>query len=283
MDWLNLAFNEQTVAWLLVSSIGGGVVGAIVTFVFDDFIRYNLASRRERSRIYLRYRNPLLQRTISLERQINNILRNRGEHWLEDSYFRLSVFYRFGTFLYWVYRIEIESGFLDIGGTRRAQDFSKHLYAPFSGLSSIRRYGLDPDTAIPRDILRAIGEEMATASSSAAEALPMGFAAFSRKYEEDAQFRYWFERLGSMLSRLATLPADADVERMVIAGAHLTRLANFLDPKGAFSTKKIDNLDLIGRPEVQALLVKDGFPVNYKTTDPSGSSNANPYSGDRFS
>jgi hypothetical protein len=45
-SWLTRSFDQYTVAWLLLSSIIGGVVGASVKFLFDDVLSPRLGSRR---------------------------------------------------------------------------------------------------------------------------------------------------------------------------------------------------------------------------------------------
>lgn len=268
MNWpaLTTSFEEHTVAWLLLSTILGGVAGSTITLLFDEVLRPRLAMRRETRRVYRRYRNPLLGSANSLERQINTIVRNRGEAWLTDEYYQLSTFYKFGSFLFWVRKIELEVGFLDMTSSARAKEFSRCLYGPFSGLSSVRRYfGNEPDatrTALLRDIARAIGEEMAAPSDAAhTKAEPIGFADFVRRYGTDPQFRGWFRALEAMLQEMADKPGRTRLERLIVTGAQLKRLIAFLDPQEVHASRDVSNLDLIERPELRDRLGRDLGPA----------------------
>lgn len=258
VELLSHSFNEHTLAWLLASTVLGGVIGAAITFFFEDTLRHAMADRREKRKLYQRFRNPLLQAAISLERQINTTLRNTGKAWLVDEYFKLSVLFKFGTFLFWVHRIEQETGFLDMQSTEEARQFTQRLYGPFSGLSSIRSYCFSPNSALPRDILRAIGEEMQKDGAQESNPKPMGFGAFTRRYGSDPQFRRWFASINAALAALASSPAPSDyVDRLVVTGAHLRLLARWLDPKRTYSEGNIDNLDLLHCPERLQKLTED--------------------------
>ena len=247
IDWLTTSVAEHSPLWLVLSSSIGGVIGASVTFFFQDYLRYKLSMHRAQRKIYLRYQNPLLGAANSLERQINTIVRNRGESWLNDEYYRLSTFYKFGIFLFFIRNIEEEVGFLDMYSSRRAKEFTRRLYAPFSGLSSVRRYDLDEEGALPRDIARAIGEEMQPDQPGSTQTNgPIGFASFVRKYGRDRQFQNWFASIDDLLKATASNPGPAQLERLIVTGAHLKMLMRS-DPSGTYTRGGIANLDLIER------------------------------------
>lgn len=262
-SWLTNSFGEFTIAWLLISTIIGSVIGSGITLIFDEMLRPRLAMRRDARRVYRKYRNPMLSTAISLERQINTIVRSKGQSSLKDDYYKLSTFYKFGSFLFWVRQIELDVGFLDMNSSKKAKEFTKALYAPFSGLCSIRRYFKDQpfaeETALPRDIARAIGEEMLDSEQKYIDRpSPVGFSAFVRRYISDDQFRTWYVTIDKMLNDLAQNPKDIQLERLIVTAAHLKRLMNFLDSKGTFGDCEIWNLDLIERKELLDQLNKEG-------------------------
>ena len=265
-SWFTTSFNEFTLGWLLLSTILGGVVGAVITLVFDEILKPKIAMRREEKRIYKKYQYPLLSAANSLERQINTIVRSRGQAWLVDPYYQLSTYYKFGVYLFWVREIELDDGFLSIGSSSKARTFSRTLYGPFSGLSSIRRYfNDDPDaskTILRRDIARAIGEEMLDDKKSTADKpRPMGFSTFVRRYGSDAQFRIWFTALEDMLEEMAGTPRQIRQDRLIITAAHLKLLIAFLDPKATFTKQRFSNLELIKSEKLKAELRKSGIEV----------------------
>lgn len=254
-EWLTKAFAEHSIAWFAISTVLGGVVGAATTLLFEDVIKPRIAFRREMRRVYARYREPLLGAANSLERQINTIVRNRGNAWLHDEYYRLSTFYKFGTFLFWVGEIESKFGFLEMSSSKKARAFVRRLFGPFAGLSSIRRYQLSAATALPRDIARAIGEDMAVESGSRGG--PIGFASFVRKYAQDEQFIRWYRQLDLLLDAVARAPSADHLERLVVTGAQLELLVRFLDPGGTYVGGGVSNLDVIERQSLREALERD--------------------------
>lgn len=256
VEWFTNSFQEHSIAWLLLTTILGGIVGSVITLVFDELIRPRIAFHRELSRVYLRYRNPLLGAANSLERQINIIVRSRGSDWLSDEYYRLSTFYKFGTFLFWVNEIESNFGFLEMSSSKKTRMFVRRLYGPFGGISSIRRYQLAADTALPRDIARAIGEDMAH-TDPVGGSRPIGFATFVRKYGQDAQFNRWFQRLEQLLNEMARAAAPAYLERLVVTAVQLKLLVRFLDPAGTYTGGDISYLDALAREELKELLKRE--------------------------
>jgi hypothetical protein len=262
--WLTQSFQEFTVVWLLISTTVGGVIGACITLVFDDILRPRLAMRREVNKTYRKYKNPLLGTANSLERQINTMVRSSGDPALKDDYYKLSTFYKFGSFLFWVRQIEQDTGFLDLNSSRKAKQFTKTLYAPFAGLSSVRHYfkgqPFAEESALPRDIARAIGEEMLDAEQKYIDRpSPLGFAGFVRRYATDLQFRIWFVSLDNMLNDLAHDPKLIQLERLVITAAHLKRLMTLLDSGSTFVDTAISNLEKIERKELVEQLRKEGI------------------------
>lgn len=251
IDWLNHAFAQYSIAWLLISAVGGGVIGAGITFFFEDYLKHRFAARRQTRQRFAVYQNPLLQSADALENQFNTILRNTGQDWLDEEYYKLSTFYKFGVFLYWVHKIEHDVGFIEMVSPDRAKEFNRRLYGPFSGISSMRRYGLTARTALPRDITRAIGEEMEGAEL---DGKPIGFAAFVRTYGKDAQFRKWFEPLDRMLKSLSQTSDQEYLERLVVTSFELKCLLKFLDPASTYTNGTPRNLDLVERKDLRQKL-----------------------------
>lgn len=266
-SWLTNSFEENTIAWLIFSTTAGSILGSAITLFFDEIIRSQLVMRRELYRVYRKYRNPLLTSADSLERQINTIARSIGDPGLTSQYYRLSTFYKYGLFFFWVRRIELEVGYLDMYSSAKAKEFTSLLYAPFKGICSVRSYfkgqAYATETAIPRDITRAIGEEMFdTEQKLTKEVGPIGFSTFVKRYGSDQQFRIWFESLDQMLTDLSENPKDVQIERLIVTAVHLTRLMSLLDPKGTYTNQKYVNLDIINRKELINVLAKEGIRVN---------------------
>lgn len=263
-SWLTHSFEEHTIAWLLISTILGSGMGSAITLFLDEVVRPQIALTRGLKKIFRTYRNPLLSSADSLERQINTIVRARGQSWLDSEYYRMSTFYKFGLFLFWVRRIELNVGYLDMGSSKMASEFTSRLYSPFKGLSSIRSYFKEEpyaaETALPRDISRAIGEEMYDFEHKLSNKDgPIGFSHFVRRYGSEEQFRVWFDFLDQILRNMLEDKKPVQVERLIVTGAHLKRLMSLLDPKGIHTSQGYSNLDILQRRELIDELSKEGI------------------------
>ena len=245
--------------WAFAASVMGGIIGASVKFTFDDIVRPRLGWRRDMRRIVSRFTTPLIRSSDSLERRINNFVRNIEDQWFEtDEYYRLSTLYVFGEHLGWIRIIERRFGFVPIEAVPNGKRFSTRLNGIFRALTS-HGYFRTGDTAgvtasaLPRLMLTAIGEAMtATDRESVLE-----FTDFARRYVTDEQFARWFADLDSFLRRAH--PTEAYTwERLIIAGAELRALVEYLDPKGRMvPPRPFANLDQLTTPGMRDRIERD--------------------------
>jgi hypothetical protein len=260
-SWLSRSFEEHTVAWVVISSLVGGVIGGAVKFTFEDVLRPVLGWRRDAKQVVRRYATPLVRSAEALERRINILVRNHEREWfVKDEYFRLSTLYAFGEHLGWIRIVERRFGFLPFESSRRGAVFNRRLNGIFRGLTS-HAYFRTADTdavdasTVPRLMLTAIGEVMTTEDGERV----IEFNDFARRYSKDAQFRRWFGDLVGFLEKARPLdPLRWD--RLLLTAANLRALARFLDPKGRLVGRRpAVNLDLLSNSEVLSQLRKD-FP-----------------------
>jgi hypothetical protein len=54
MNWVTQSFQEHTVAWLVVSSVVGGIIATAIRFLFEDVFRPAIGWRRLPSSIMTR-------------------------------------------------------------------------------------------------------------------------------------------------------------------------------------------------------------------------------------
>ena len=66
MNWLTQSFQQYTVAWILISSLVGGIIGAFVKFLFEDVVRPYFGWRRDTAAIVRRYTTPLIRSAEAL-------------------------------------------------------------------------------------------------------------------------------------------------------------------------------------------------------------------------
>jgi hypothetical protein len=261
VSWLTESFQANTVAWLLISTVFGGILGAAVKFLFEDFLRPWLGVRRETRRVTQRYAAPLVRSAEALERRINILVRNADKKWFAtDEYIKLSTLYVFGEHLGWIRIIEREFGFLPFESSRRGRRLNERLNGIFRALTSHAyfRWHPEPDavseSALPRLILTAIGEAM-TSDSEPPRAVE--FTEFVKLYANDAQFRRWFLEVERFLA--AADPASPlRWDRLIAAGGNIRALIWFLDPKSVMVQRRAPaNLELLSSPEVRATLTAE--------------------------
>jgi hypothetical protein len=261
-SWLTDSFEQYTVAWLVISSLAGGIIGGAIKFGFEDVLRPMLGWRREAKQVVRRYATPLVRSAEALERRINILIRNEEKRWFEeDEYFRLSTLYAFGEHLGWIRIVERRFGFLPFESSRRGSQFNRRLNGIFRGLTSHGYFRKqDPEavdaSTVPRLMLTAIGEVMTAEDGERV----IEFTDFAQRYANDAQFRRWFADLAAFLVKAH--PADGLCwDRLLLTAANLRALICFLDPKGRLvDLRPVVNLDLLSNNEVLALLKKD-FPT----------------------
>jgi len=264
MSWLARSFDQYTIAWLLITSIIGGIVGASIKFIFEGLLAPHVSSKRDVRRLVNLYTAPLLRSAETLERRINNLLRNNAKAWYSSSeYYRMSTLYSFAEYLGWVKAIERDFGFVPYEGIRRGKQFNRHLYGLFRALSSFAYFRwCEDETAVeeslvPRDMLKAIGEAM---TRDVPDRHVKEFTQFLYSYANDATFARWFLELDQFLLK-SGLDSVLRLERLIAAGANLRALIAFLDPKGkSVEKRQIANLESIKHIEVRDELEKE-FPM----------------------
>lgn len=274
MDWLTTNLQEHSLVFIVVSTALGVFVGTLAKFSVDDVLAPLLGDRREIRRVVRTYTTPLTRSAESLERRINNLVRNRGNGWYGDpnDYYRLSTLYTFSEHLVWVHLLEREFGFLPYESGARGRLFQRRLNGLFRALTSHAYFRSDdaaPDpedgSVVPRFMLRAIGEVCLDPGTRR----PLAFTEFCVRFEGDEQFRRWFRELDATLAAADSHPPSAALDRVVAAGANLRALVKFLDPKARLVTSRpAVNLDLAREPARRALVAEfpDLVPHGVRTT-----------------
>ncbi len=240
MDWISRSFEEHTLIWLLISTVVGGVVGSGITFAYEDVLRPWLSFRRDTGRLVRKYTTPLLRSAESLERRIDNLVQNLKHGWYaDDEYYRVSTLFVFGDYLGLVQILDREFGFVPVESAGRGRRFQRRLTGLFRALTSAAYFRapggqrVGADTAIPRFMLRAIGEAMTDEKDPAKT---MEFTDFTLRYGSDAQFRRWFAELDTFLRATTDSRDDRRRARLIAAQANLRALMMLLDPRGKMVT-----------------------------------------------
>ena len=99
------SFNQYTPAWILISSIIGGVVGASIKFLFDKILSRRFNKNSEANEALKHYSFPLLKSAASLHKRLDFIISNKRDRSLynqhSDGYsiYKLSTLYPICHFL----------------------------------------------------------------------------------------------------------------------------------------------------------------------------------------
>jgi hypothetical protein len=264
MAWLTRSFAQYSILWLLLSGVIGGVVGAGVKFVFEDVLRPRVGWRRDARRAVRGVTVPLLRAADSLERWMNNWIRNVEAHWYQTSdYYRLATLHSFAEYLGWVRIIERRFGYVAIEASRAGARFNTRLNGFFRATSSFSYFRWSSESekvaesSVPRKMFTAMGDVMICSTEPPTV---LTFSDFCVRYETDAQFRRWFADLHEFL-----LAADPEHDpfrwdRLIAAAANLRALAVELDTDERITrAPRIVNLDRLAHPELREILTQE-FP-----------------------
>jgi hypothetical protein len=279
VSWINQAINEHTALWLLLSSLIGGIVGAAVTFLFQDLLRPWLAARREARRVLSRYTMPLLRSAERLETRINILVRNADRDWYAtDEYYRISTLYSFAEYLGWVRNIEREFAFVRLESVRRSREFTMRFNGLFRAMTSFSyfRWHPDPDAVgaseVPRLMCAGIGEVM-TPHDGTDDVLD--FSEFVDQWGNGARFTRWFRELDAVLRRAEQADGLCG-DRLIVAAANLRALITLLDPKQRIVARRpLANLDRLRHDAIRQRLLLE-FPALAPRPAPAVAAKAQP-------
>lgn len=275
-SWLTDSFQEYSVAWLLISAFVGAVVGATTKFVFEDVLRPRLGLRRDARALLSDFTTPLLRSAGTLERQVNNLVRNVEKNWYRTSeYYRLSTLYTFGEYLAWVKLIERRFGFVVVEYSRAGRRLDQRLNGFFGAMSSFRYFRWCDDeaaverSAVPRRLFTAMGEVMLAPQVNRDAPAVVEFSDFCLRYVRDEQFRRWFADLDAFLQCVGEDPFRLD--RLIVAGVNLRALVAELDPSGqAGGDLRIANLDRIHHQEIRSAVSSEFAHLMRRLPRPRG-------------
>lgn len=247
MDLLFKSFEENSIGWVFLSAILGGIIGASTKLIFENVFPFHLAQSRLAYQTLERLKFPLMQAADTLDRRLENLICNIDENWYlhsEDDYYRISTLYLFANFFSWCKILEQEAFLRYEFSDRSAREFSISFYSVFKGMTSFSYFRDFDDSVklkvqqatVPRLVLTAIGELMHEKRSDDATPVPFGIVEFKRQLtQQDEEFSYWFRHLDRFLKSLKHSSDDMYWNRLVIFAINLRLLLAFLDRKNRVS------------------------------------------------
>lgn len=245
MDMLLQSFEEHTVIWILISAGLGGLIGALIKFVFEQVFTPKLQSSRMAKIAIRRYSLPLLRAADTLDRRIENLLKFVDKQWFDDAnddYYRLSTLYLFGSYFGWCKILENEA-FIEFEiSHKKSREFNKCFYRAFKGITGFyyfkdleaKEMSSVEKATVPRLALTAIGELMIKnpERNKDKSSKVIDFIEFTQKYKNSPDFKKWFSYLENILSELRKSNTNARWNRLVVFAINLRLFVSHLDPLG---------------------------------------------------
>lgn len=225
-SWLQQAFQENTILWLFLSSVVGGIIGASTKFIFDVVLPQRVQRGREAIIAKRKYASPILHTAIALRDRAENIIKNihviEEESWFPandntEKYYYMSTLFVVGQFFGWVQILRQTIVFLDFTTTTETQKFEGFLTMIENGftnpsLLTQAKTGIpkhSKDKWIHKYQLQAIAASMIARDDH--EYRIIDYATFCKMYTKhsDNDFKDWFFHLSQLF-----LGLKADDERL---------------------------------------------------------------------
>ncbi|GAA3855588.1 hypothetical protein [Streptomyces sedi] len=230
----------------LVTWVSAGVAlgSAALTGVLGYWAQRRLRGAEERS-LMATYGMSLAWAAYDLQSRFFNILRGhqidqepgtsngfveaflrRGSE-RERAYVRRSTVFVIAEYLGWVEILRRDVRFLDLGPSRTNREVMTRIFAVDKAFNRTK----DSDAfRLFRGHQRAIGELMIHPEGGPGERRCLGYAEFSARLDDDAEFRRWFDGLLADVDGLVGGTGPA-VERLTAIQHALVELIELLDPK----------------------------------------------------
>ncbi|TLU88134.1 MAG: hypothetical protein FDX30_01480 [Chlorobium sp.] len=271
MEFLTRSIEEHSLIWVVISAGFGGIIGALIKFIFETVIALRYEQSISAGKMLSRYRYPLLRTADSLDRRIENMIRFVDRQWYDDKkddYYRLSTLYLFGSYLGWSKIIE-DAAFIEyVLSDRKARQFSKCFNRVFKALTNFgyfahigkNEFTELEEASVPRFALTAIGEMMIRKTPEDGDRLPelLGFVEFTKKLNESPDFQKWFHYLeAAILTDQKQSLTSARWHRLLIVASIMRAFVSYLDPKKRQTApRQIAYLDQMN-PKVAEEVVKE--------------------------
>ncbi|PWU02585.1 MAG: hypothetical protein C5B52_05020 [Bacteroidetes bacterium] len=269
LNWLTDSFKKDSIIWLLISGVIGGIVGAAIKSFFEEVVNPKLRERRVIKKVVNKYTLPLIRSADSLQGRIINFLwgvKHENFNFSDDQQYRLSTLYSFARFLGWVRVLEEEVSFLNYDTTNQTRIFNIRLNTVFKAFTSTYYFQEDGSKkeifTVYRSILTGIGDIVVLKEEGIRYV--MGYAEFVSRFDKDKDFAKWFDNLEKLFKDIEAKESDTRWDRLLIIYAHLNALRWFLDPSTKRGNKPRFDLHYLtsdsAQKKIQKELEKAGIP-----------------------
>lgn len=266
-----MKYEQFSIAWILISSLIGGIIGASIKFLFDKIISTKFNKNSKAKEALEQYSFPLLQSTKSLHKRLDFIIKNQIDRDLYNestegySLYKLSTLYCFCHFFGTGTIIQEEALSKFYFLNKKAKQFYIAFYYVYKGFASMYYFkesksleGTYTESTIPAYVISAIGEQMIDKTNEGKQIKIIGFHKFVILVQENSNFRAWIKYLDNLLIEINSDKERKDWNRIVIIAIHIRLLEKYLDKKRQFTLdKKLYEYFKLLNKEVQIKIIKD--------------------------
>jgi hypothetical protein len=244
MQVLLQSFQEHSLIWILISAGVGGLIGALIKFLFEQILstRYQ---HEFKSRAALKmYKYPILRSADSLDRRLQNYVQFVEKRWYDDpkdNYYRISTLYILGAYFGWCKILEDEA-FLEFETSNaRAKKFNIMFNTVYKGLTGFQYFDKINDlplseveaASVPRLAITAISELMIKKPSEKEKDMRptvLGFIEFVNCFDKSPDFQKWFGYLDKLFVDVHPSDESAKWNRVLAFATNVRAFVSFLDP-----------------------------------------------------
>jgi len=266
MGLLQQQLGPYTIGWLVISVLGGGILGALIKYLFETRLTEQFRSKQQAFQAIRKYSYPLLLAANDVELRIERILSigikrdwlssevvqkvQEGKGFLsnpseEKGYFYLSTLYVFARYFAWLQIFIQAVGHLDAPPSKELRELTGILARICNSFRIPDIWGEDgrqtkERPTLYRHIQTALGETMIVRRDNDWDCL--SFREFVGKYKEPSNewFRFWFDNLDKYYVDLCNIDIEQidQVEpnrdryrilRLVVLQYWFYKLVRFLD------------------------------------------------------
>lgn len=267
---MNEAFQENTLLWLMLSSIVGGIIGAAIKLLSENIFTQNIIQNRQALDHFKAYSFKLLKSAQALNKRIDFIIKdNANVYRYEDENSKMSLYYVFATYFGWSKIIQEDAIDKFQRIPRKMRQFNIAFLSTLKGLSG-NQYFADickveevfaKSAVIPNYCHMAIGELMMAKiedNKTLIKSPVLDFTSFCILYKENEEFRSWFVYIEKLLSEIRYSNENLPWNRLLIFSVSLKLLIFYLDRGNNFTAPihEINHLQLLN-PKVKLKLQED--------------------------
>jgi hypothetical protein len=264
MDAFWKALEQQSALWLVVSAGIGGLIGALIKFLFEQVWGSKYKYRLDAQESLRKYKYPLLRAGDSLDRRLQNFIQFVDKKWYadsEDNYYRLSTLYILGTYFGWCKILE-DGAFIEYEiSNKRAKVFYTMFNTVYKGLTGFHYFKGAEDfsadeveaASIYKFTITAVAELMIKKPGKK-ETTPkiIDFIEFTKLIDSSPDFKRWFGYLDKFLVDICPEKNNAGWNRILVFATTLRAFVHFLDqPKRITAPRTIYYLKHM-HPQVRA-------------------------------